>query len=285
MRILNNLFKYLVLIIISCSILNADSYELSLRQKKLLNEISLKFKEKKYQSVIDDLESFLKNDPTIKHHLLYLNLGNAYALSDKPEIAFDAYNKGLLLNPDSIDLIGNIVKTFITFNKHEEAIMFLKKKIALGNSDLRILEFTADLYAYSGMYEEAVKYYEQILNVEKNDMRILTVTANIYYVNGYFEQALKYIEQALHLKKDNGCMMLKVKIYFKMKLYSQALLIADGITENFGDSAELYFLKGLCNYKLNNMNNALDCFHNSKLFNEYRDISAKYIYEINRMKK
>ena len=218
-----------------------------------------------------------------KHYLLYLNLGNAYAFLNNPVKALENYKNGLRFEHDNQDLINNVVKILVFEGRDEEAVFFLKKNIAMGYAGGEFLKTLGDLYVRLKMYEEASEYYEQYLKLNSGNFEIIEKLSKINYLTGYYEKALNLFNQLDEIKKKFEWSF-KLKLLIKLRRHNEAISLAENIENHFGSDAELFFLKGYCFYKSGDYAGALSNFQNSKLFNEFKIDSIKYINEIERRK-
>lgn len=282
---MRKLFFFSVILIIGFNLILVEknpAQNLSDNQKELLNSVFYKFQENDFTGGAAEIERFLKLNNSEKHYLLYLNLGNAYAFLNNSGKALENYKNGLRLEPDNQDLINNAVKILVSDKRYEEAVFFLKKNIMTGYAGYEFLKTLGDLYAYIKMYEEASEYYERYLKINPGNVEIIEKLSKINYLIGNYEKALNFFNQLYAIKKKDADLIFKLKLLIKLSRHNEAISLAGNIENNFGADAELFFLKGYCFYKSGNYAGALSNFQTSKLFNEFRVDSLKYINEIER---
>jgi len=119
-------------------------------EQKSLYEAQEAIRAKQFQKAWEILLAHLREHPDKPHPLICYALGNAWYLGGNPQKAYEAYEKGVALAPDSLPLCSNLGKVAYELGKYRKAGEMFEKAYALTrprNSDL--------LYHAGGAYYQA----------------------------------------------------------------------------------------------------------------------------------
>jgi len=192
----------------------------------------LAFLDNEYQDAIEALEPL-----TPGRALISLIVGRSYVALDKERAALNMFNRGLLIQPDNVELILDKISTLLALGKDDQARRALERRFDDPKKDAQIIHKRAEMHyqreeydqclvhvnealsldpdsldaltlrAYAhrdrGDYEQALEYFTKLIDVSPDAASLLIVRANIYFENGEDENAFQDIEYAYHLEPDD----------------------------------------------------------------------------------
>lgn len=206
------------------------------------------------------LEVFLENEKdlarlkdTLNLSIVYSNIGNTFAFTEKYEKALEYFIKSndlwdKVANPeDNIEGITNVGSCLAYIGRFEESLEYFKKALFYakkGRSDFLLAEFLSNIggiYAYMGKNDSAIFYMEEGLNYAKrtNDrstiVQSLANMGEVYLSLGQLQKSeqsyrrvLEVVEETvqkdLFLQQvERGAYYGLFQVYNAQKLYENAL--------------------------------------------------------------
>ncbi|MFX1574501.1 MAG: tetratricopeptide repeat protein [Promethearchaeota archaeon] len=189
---------------------------------------------------VDVESSFLNNNG-----LIYLDKGD-------PEKALECYERALDLGAleGSSMTLNNIGMVFKSQRKYQEAIVWLKKALAIAENSPIIIEKITILnnigltYFSDRKYQEAFEYYQKALEINKDlgdlgvKSRLLSNIGSVYFSKNEYENALEKFQEALQISEELGDL--------------------NGITVRLNNIASIYAQQGKKKLALANYEKALE---------------------------
>ena len=133
---------------------------------------------------------------------LWFLLGYAARLDAKYQLAVDAYNKGLLLNPSAAEGLSGLAQTYSVMGRATDAESLLKEVLSASPSRKDEALLLGDIYMRSGDYASALSWLSRAEQIQPNARAELLV-ALCYQHLKQFDQASRYLELAKKRDPNN----------------------------------------------------------------------------------
>lgn len=137
------------------------------------------------------------NDPQ-----LWFLLGYAARLDGKPTLSVDAYNRGLRLNPSSLDGLSGLAQSYRMMGRTDDAVALLKRVLAADPKRIDDQLSLGELYIKSGDYTAAIAGLGRAEQLQPSTRSELLM-AIAYQRLKQFDQANHYLELAKGRAPDN----------------------------------------------------------------------------------
>jgi len=168
------------------------------------------------------------NDPQ-----LWFLLGYAARLDAKFELAVDAYNRGLKLNPSAVDGLSGLAQTYSVMGRTSDAERLLKEVLGANPKRKDDALLLGDIYMRSGDYSSALTWLSHADQVQPSARSELLIALCYQHMN-QFEQASRYLELAKKRDPENPDVQRSLAAYYRE-------------TGNYGQA--IAFLKAMRNPK------------------------------------
>ena len=113
----------------------------------------------------------------------HFQLATALSANQRFEEAIVHYRQALAMNPDAVDVRGNLAMTYLEAGKTGEALGHLKEAIARAPEDPGLQNNLGTAYLHSGNPAAAVRHYEKALGLNPLMVPALYNLARIYAVH------------------------------------------------------------------------------------------------------
>lgn len=130
------------------------------------------------------------NDPE-----LWFMVGYVARLQGKYPLSVTAFEKGLSLNPSSINGMSGLAQTYAQMGRTNEAETLIKKVLAADPSQRDDLEVLADIYMKAGNYTDAIGTLNQAERVKPDARTELMLAINYEHLK-QMDQANRFLEMA-----------------------------------------------------------------------------------------
>lgn len=133
---------------------------------------------------------------------LWFLLGYAARLDSKATLSVDAYNRGLRLNPSSLDGLSGLAQSYRMMGRTDEAVALLKRVLAADPKRIDDELSLGELYIKSGDYNAAIGALSRAEQVQPGTRSELLM-AIAYEHMKQLDQANRYLELAKGRAPDN----------------------------------------------------------------------------------
>jgi len=203
-------------------------YDLALNYERL-NEI---------QKGIDFYLRYLDIDPFAEH--IWNNLGLLYSETDTYNLAIEAFDFAIAINPDYYSAF---------FNK-------------------------ADLFIMKGKYNEAIDICNNLLDKDFENIKALCCLGDCYEELNDFEKSLEMYNKAIDIFSDcSDAWYGKGMVYYKSEKYSNALLSFRSAVDIDPDQSDYWYMIGESYMKMHKYQMAIEAYNNAVALNP-NDIEA-----------
>lgn len=145
----------------------------------------------------------------------YFYLGLIKALTKDFEKSVEYYNLGLEINPENIDLLNYLSKSYEELGEIEEAANALIKITEI-NEDKGVCIRIGNLYATMEYYDEAAEAYNSAIELDAECGEAYRQLALLYFEQEYYDAAIKPFEIATKAFPDDDDLQRKLaKCYNK----------------------------------------------------------------------
>lgn len=266
------------------------------------------YSQKEYDKAI---EYFYKAIATNKKNAqAYNNLAMTYWLKNNLYAAVKYFKKANYVNKNYTQPLVNLSELYKQLGDKKNQVFYLEKAIKLNPNDYLAYYRLGDYYRNAGEYPAAIKNYKEVVKINPKFSQVYLNLAMCFFeteefnytllaINQYlgfcpdsdfafflaakanlalchYADAKICIEKAIELCNKNEYQFELAKIDYYLEDYQTALSILQNLLTS-GDSAETLNYVGLCNYKLKNIDAAIDNFNKAIKLNECRPI---YYYNL-----
>jgi tetratricopeptide (TPR) repeat protein len=130
------------------------------------------------------------NDPQ-----LWFLFGYAARLAGKPLQSAEAYQKGLRLNPSSVDGMSGLAQTYNQMGRRDEAERILKQVVAADPRRRNDMLVLGDIYVHGGDYASAIEWLSRAERIEPAAQSELLIAISYEHLK-QMDQANRYLEMA-----------------------------------------------------------------------------------------
>jgi cytochrome c-type biogenesis protein CcmH/NrfG len=135
------------------------------------------YRTKDYPRAVTHLERMISAAPTAE---AYARLGHARSKLGDTNGAFEAWEKGIQLDPTRADLYKELGKLALAQSMNEQAEQFLREAYRLEPDDAETCEDLARLYLERSAYLEAAVCYENLLRLLPSRLELIPQIAALY---------------------------------------------------------------------------------------------------------
>ncbi len=264
------LIYFLYKIMLSASEENKQE-ELQVTSREILEQLSILYKQKKYNIVensakkylekkgtdtgvrtilakalfasgriyeaIDQVKILIKLQPNNVDDQLFL--ANCYQKTDNKAKAISIYQKILEENPDNIIAIKELAKAYYDSNQKKSSLKIyqrLENFVDNNIEKLKIKSKIAEIYIEYTEYDSAIKEYEQILEIYPDDIGIKKKLIDLYKITSNYDSVIEMANQIaeFYIDEENGLWAMKIlqEVYNAIYDYDKALEVAGRINQH-----------------------------------------------------
>ena len=148
----------------------------------------------KLKSILDEMKKAHPDKVDV-----YIKRGQFYFATKDPGNALKEFNTALSksrLPPEAIESLQKISSVYIAQGKPDEAIKFLKKRIAKNPKDLLSQFVLANVYASQKDFQSAKKYYKSAISINPKWPQPYLNLSSLYVREGQVSDAINVLKQA-----------------------------------------------------------------------------------------
>ncbi len=153
-----------------------------------------------YSSAMDYAQRATQAAPNDPH--LWFLLGYAARLARKSQISVDAYNRGLRLDPSSLDGLSGLAQTYNTMGRRDEAERILTQVLSVDPKRSNDAEVLGEILLRSGEYDKSLTVLARAEAIEPS-ARVELLMAVSHERLKQFDQANHYLELAKSRAPNN----------------------------------------------------------------------------------
>lgn len=133
---------------------------------------------------------------------LWFLLGYAARLAGKTQLSLDAFERGLKVNPSSLDGQSGLAQTYVRMGKRDEAVKILDRVVSADPRRTLDMVLLGEMLLQSGEDEDALKPLQRAEQT-RSDARSELLIALAYERLNQFKEAERYLDLAKHRSPDN----------------------------------------------------------------------------------
>lgn len=153
-----------------------------------------------YSSAMDYAQRATQAAPNDPH--LWFLLGYAARLARKSQVSLDAYNRGLRLDPPSLDGLSGLAQTYNTMGRRDEAERILTQVLSVNPKRANDAEVLGEILLRSGEYDKSLAVLARAEAIEPS-ARVELLMAVSHERLKQFDQANHYLELAKSRAPNN----------------------------------------------------------------------------------
>ena len=108
------------------------------------------------------------------------------------------FQKAVELNPNNVEALQGLAKTYIYLDKNKEAQTILDKILKLDSKNVFAMIYMAKIHAWSNRYNAAIDLYNNALKIEPTNTDAKIGLAEVYLWAGYRKKSVTQYEQILN---------------------------------------------------------------------------------------
>jgi tetratricopeptide (TPR) repeat protein len=175
-----------------------------------------------YDSAIAIYQKGLEINP--KSVELHRNLGKAYYMKGYWDEAIKEYEQAINLDPNMALAYNDLGYIYDRMDRDEEAFQAYQKALEIDSTLVRTHVNLAFLFEKKERFEEAVEEYKKALSFEPEVASIHNDLGNVYAKLGFSNQAFEEFKEALELEPDYAHAHLNLgNVYFEKGKYQMAI--------------------------------------------------------------
>jgi len=152
----------------------------------------------------------------------YFLWGKTAENNQRFEEAFEAYEKALLCDEESVYLKRTLAVLLIKMDRKSHAARLLEQIITDNPQDTENTIFLAKVYSSLGRDEEAVAIYQNLLEI-REDHDTLLMLGSLYAKNREYDKAQKILNRLIRLDGDSYMAHYSLaRLYIELKYYDRA---------------------------------------------------------------
>ena len=138
------------------------------------------------------------------------------------EEAFEAYEKAILCDEESVYLKHTLAVLLIKMDRKTHASRLLEQIVSDNSQDIENRIFLAKVYSSLGRDDEAVAIYQSLLDI-KEDHDTLLLLGSLYVKNREYDKAQKILNRLIRLDGDSYMAYYSLaRLYVELKYYDKA---------------------------------------------------------------
>lgn len=145
---------------------------------------------------------------------LWFLLGYAARLAGRTQLSVDAYNRGLRINPSSLDGLSGLAQTYGRVGRRDEAEKLLERVIAADPHRISDLQMLGEMMLQSGQYKESLGPLQRAEQSEP-EARSELLLALAYERLQQLDQARRYLDMAKRRSPDNPDVLRSLAGYYR----------------------------------------------------------------------
>jgi len=160
---------------------------------------------------------------------LWFLLGYAARLAGKGQLALDAYDHGLRINPSSLEGMSGLAQTYNAIGRKDEAESMLNRILAADPKRIGDLLLLGEIYLQSGQYDQALGPLDRAERMQPQPRSELLL-ALAYQRKQQFDEAKRYLEMAKKRAPNNPEVLRSLAAFYRQTgNYAAAISALKGI--------------------------------------------------------
>jgi tetratricopeptide (TPR) repeat protein len=184
----------------------------NIQNARLARAAELALKSGNYAAAVDYAQRAAQATPNDAQ--LWFLLGYAARLDGKSQLAADAYNRGLRLNPSALDGLSGLAQTYSTMGRSEEAERLLNQVLSADPKRINDSVLLGELLLRAGEYEKALDWLGRAERIQPNTRPELLM-ALCYEHLKQLDAANHYLELARQRAPNNPEVQRSVAGYYR----------------------------------------------------------------------
>jgi len=220
--------------------------------------------QEKMKEAAHAFEAVLKIEQDPKVEGIHFLLASVYQELGNSDMAMDALDRGLQLNPDNWEMRKAIASLQINARSDAAAIRNLLKLIEYDPTDITVRIDLALLYQRNNKMEKAFEQYSIVTEVDSENYMAHLNLALIYMRQKKYKEAAGRFETADRIQPDNPVLLERLgDAYAGQQLLEKAVVTYTSALENASEKGSLYTKLGFSLASLNRLEEAVAALENS----------------------
>jgi len=198
----------------------------------------------------------------------HYQLGLAYKLFDKPELALQSFKKAIDTNPKLWEAYAKAGDVYSALNQNKYAITQYQKAVSVNPKYSDAYLNLGIIYEKENMIALAVKQYERALELDPDDSKIYYGLGRVYFKQGNFKLAIKAFQKSIDFDKNNP------EVHFNLAKACEAIYRPDFAIMEYERSIELdpkyaeaYYQLGFLCLQMGETKKSIDSLENALKIN------------------
>jgi tetratricopeptide (TPR) repeat protein len=191
------------------------------------------------QKAINELNVLKELTPNDER--IFFNLGGAYFELKEPEKAIEAFEKFQSLSKSDAGY-REIAKYYEQLGNLEKAIEYLNKGLEIQPDSIESLVSLGDIYSRLNKNKDAISVYKNLLSTSDNSAPILKRLATALFETGAYKETIDVLKELeTKSRPDRASQLLLGRTYLELRRYSDAIKTLQMVLERIPDDVETRF--------------------------------------------
>ena len=135
-------------------------------------------------------------------HIIYNNRGNAYVELGQYQLAFEDFDKSILLKPDFANTYNSRGEAYAKLGQYQRAFEDFNKSILLKPDYADSYYFRGRAYANVGLYQSALEDFNEAVRLKPDDADYFNNRGGAYIKLGQYQRAIKDFNKIILLDSN-----------------------------------------------------------------------------------
>lgn len=230
-------------------------------QLQAQEKIDLLIVNKNYDNALQLINDQLKDNPEVS---LFLKKGSILNAQHDYQAAVLAFNAGLDMEPDNLQLVTEMADAYAALGNHHDASAYFEKAVIIDPGNLLLAGKLGRNYIQLNNYKKAYQVLNEVFHRDSSKVIWNKQLAYCAYQTGKMTEAVNLYEKVLEMNPgDYASYMNLIKIYQHLDQDNNKLTIVEKGLKQFPNDAAFLQVKAFHQFYLRNYEAA------SKAFEEY----------------
>jgi tetratricopeptide (TPR) repeat protein len=172
----------------------------NIQNARLARAAETALQNRNYPAAVDFAQRAAQSAPNDAQ--LWFLLGYAARLDGKPQLALDSYNRGLRVNPASLEGMSGLAQTYSMLGRKDEAQALLRRVLTADPKRTGDLLLLGEILLHAGQYDQALGFLERAER-QQPGARAELLLALVYQRTKRFDDAKRYLDVAKKRAPNN----------------------------------------------------------------------------------
>ena len=245
-----------------------------------LTQILVKINKKNFKDAYEDLKQLIEISP--QNYIAFNLLAQIEIKNENLNNAIFFLEKGLAVQPNSVDLLFNKALVLKLNNQLEHAEIILKEILLIDKNIFQVYLNLASIQKKLNKLDDAIINYNLAIKINKNFFQAFFNLGNIYLFKKNLDLAIENYDFSLKLNPNHEKSIINLaQCYYYKKNFNKACELFDRVLNLNPNNSLAKYNKSLSNFKLKNFKEGWALYENrwnieDSKFVPFKSLKAKY---------